>query len=53
MSKMSYTLPAESKFKIIVSCSHCLNVRMSKPIPTTDGRLLRRMGGIPKRATAG
>ncbi len=41
--KMSYTLPAESKFKIYISALTCLNVDEHNRIPTTDGRLLRRM----------
>ena len=40
---MSYTLPAESKFKIYISALTCLNVDEHNRIPTTDGRLLRRM----------
>ena len=41
--KMSYTLPAESKFKIYISALTCLNIDEHNRIPTTDGRLLRRM----------
>ena len=41
--KMSYTLPAESKFKIYISALTALNVDDHNRIPTTDGRLLRRM----------
>ena len=41
--KMSYSLPAESKFKIYISALTCLNVDEHNRIPTTDGRLLRRM----------
>lgn len=41
--KMSYTLPAESKFKIYISALTCLNVDEHNRIPTTDGRLLRRI----------
>ena len=41
--KMSYSLPCESKFKIYISALTCLNVDEHNRIPTTDGRLLRRM----------
>ena len=41
--KMSYTLPAESKYKIYISALTCLNVDEHNRIPTTDVRLLRRM----------
>lgn len=41
--KMSYALPAESKYKIYISALTCLNVDEHNRIPTTDGRLLRRM----------
>ena len=41
--KMSYSLPAESKFKIYISSLTCLNIDEHNRIPTTDGRLLRRM----------
>ncbi len=41
--KMSYALPDESKFKIYISALTCLNVDRHNRIPTTDGRLLRRM----------
>lgn len=41
--KMSYSLPAESKFKIYISALTCLNVDEHNRIPTTDGRLLRRI----------
>lgn len=41
--KMSYSLPAESKYKIYISALTCLNVDEHNRIPTTDGRLLRRM----------
>lgn len=41
--RMSYALPAESKFKIYISALTCLNVDDHNRIPTTDGRLLRRM----------
>lgn len=41
--KMSYSLPAQSKYKIYISALTCLNVDEHNRIPTTDGRLLRRM----------
>lgn len=41
--KMSYALPTESKFKIYISALTSLNVDEHNRIPTTDGRLLRRM----------
>lgn len=41
--KMSYALPAESKFKIYISALTTLNIDEHNRIPTTDGRLLRRM----------
>ena len=41
--KMSYTLPNESKFKIYISALTTLNIDEHNRIPTTDGRLLRRM----------
>lgn len=41
--KMSYSLPAKSKFKIYISALTSLNVDEHNRIPTTDGRLLRRM----------
>lgn len=41
--KMSYALPSESKFKIYISALTTLNVDEHNRIPTTDGRLLRRM----------
>lgn len=41
--KMSYTLPAESKFKIYISALTALNIDDHNRIPTTDGRLIRRM----------
>lgn len=40
---MSYGLPAESKFKIYISALTMLNIDEHNRIPTTDGRLLRRM----------
>ena len=41
--KLSYALPKESKFKIYISALTQLNVDAHNRIPTTDGRLLRRM----------
>lgn len=41
--KMSYALPNESKFKIYISALTSLNVDEHNRIPTTDGRLIRRM----------
>ena len=41
--KLSYTLPKESKFKIYISALSQLNIDNHNRIPTTDGRLLRRM----------
>lgn len=41
--KLSYTLPAECKFKIYLSALTQLNVDEHNRIPTTDTRLLRRM----------
>ena len=41
--KMSYALPQESKYKIYISALTCLNVDEHNRIPTTDGRLIRRM----------
>lgn len=40
---LSYSLPKESKFKIYISALTELNVDAHNRIPTTDGRLLRRM----------
>ena len=40
---MSYSLPAESKFKIYISALTQLNIDEHNRIPTTDGRLLRRI----------
>ncbi|MCM1101542.1 MAG: nucleoside kinase [Clostridium sp.] len=41
--QMSYALPKESKFKIYISALTTLNIDGHNRIPTTDGRLLRRM----------
>lgn len=39
----TYSLPDESKFKIYISALTSLNIDEHNRIPTTDGRLLRRM----------
>jgi uridine kinase len=41
--KMSYALPAESKFKIYISALTTLSIDSHNRIATTDGRLLRRI----------
>lgn len=41
--RLSHTLPRESKFKIYISALTQLNVDEHNRIPTTDGRLIRRM----------
>ncbi len=41
--KMSYSLPAESKYKIYISALTALNVDEHNRIATTDSRLIRRM----------
>lgn len=40
---MSYGLPKESKFKIYISALTMLNIDEHNRIPTTDGRMIRRM----------
>lgn len=40
---LSYSLPKESKFKIYISALTQLNIDEHNRIPTTDGRLLRRI----------
>lgn len=40
---LSYSLPKESKFKIYISAVTQLNIDEHNRIPTTDGRLLRRL----------
>ena len=40
---LSHSLPKESKFKIYISALTQLNVDEHNRIPTTDGRLIRRM----------
>lgn len=41
--RLSYALPQESKFKIYISALTQLNVDEHNRIPTTDGRMIRRM----------
>ncbi len=41
--KLTYQLPKENKFKIYISALTQLNVDEHNRIPTTDGRLIRRM----------
>lgn len=41
--RLSYSLPRQSKFKIYISALSQLNIDEHNRIPTTDGRLLRRM----------
>ena len=41
--KLSYSLPRSSKFKIYISALTQLNIDEHNRIPTTDGRLLRRL----------
>ncbi|MCD8215067.1 MAG: nucleoside kinase [Clostridiales bacterium] len=41
--KLSYNLPEESKFKIYVSPITQLNIDERNRVPTTDGRLIRRI----------
>lgn len=41
--QLSYMLPAESKYKIYISALTQLNIDEHNRIPTTDGRLLRRI----------
>jgi uridine kinase len=41
--QLSYSLPKESKYKIYISALTTLNVDEHNRIPTTDGRLIRRM----------
>lgn len=40
---LSYSLPRDSKYKIYISALTQLNIDEHNRIPTTDGRLLRRM----------
>ncbi len=41
--RLSYSLPAESKFKIYISALTQLNIDEHNCLPTTDGRLIRRI----------
>lgn len=41
--QMSYALPHESKYKVYISALTSMNVDEHNRIPTTDGRLIRRM----------
>lgn len=41
--KMSYALPADKKFRVYISALTQLNIDNHDRIPTTDGRLIRRM----------
>ena len=41
--RLSYSLPEESKFRIYISALTQLNIDEHNPLPTTDGRLLRRI----------
>ena len=41
--KLSASLPDESKFRIYISALAQLNIDEHNPLPTTDGRLLRRI----------
>lgn len=55
--RLSYALPRESKFRIYISALTQLNIDEHNRIPTTDGRLLRRIvrdartRGTPARET--
>lgn len=41
--KLSYSLPTESKYKIYISALTQLNIDEHNCLPTTDGRMLRRI----------
>lgn len=41
--KLSYSLPKESKYKIYISALTQINIDEHNRIPTTDGRLIRRI----------
>lgn len=41
--ELSYSLPREMKFKVYISALSTLNIDEHNRIPTTDGRLLRRI----------
>ena len=53
--RLSYALPKESKFKIYLSALTQLNIDEHNRIPTTDGRLIRRIvrdartRGLPRK----
>lgn len=42
-AKLSYSLPKENMFKIYISALTALNIDEHNRIPTTDGRLIRRI----------
>lgn len=42
-NKMTYALPSNCKFKVYISALTTLNIDGHNRIPTTDGRLIRRM----------
>ncbi|MBO5657378.1 MAG: nucleoside kinase [Agathobacter sp.] len=41
--RLSYSLPEESKFRVYISPLTQLNIDEHNPLPTTDGRILRRI----------
>ncbi|MCR5666856.1 MAG: nucleoside kinase [Eubacterium sp.] len=41
--QLSYTLPSQSKYKIYISALTQLNIDEHNSLPTTDGRLIRRI----------
>ena len=41
--KMSYRLPKENKYKIYISALTQLSIDEHNPLPTTDGRIIRRI----------
>jgi uridine kinase len=41
--RLSYSIPSENKYKIYISALTQLNIDEHNRIPTTDGRLIRRM----------
>ncbi len=41
--KLSYTLPSSSKLKVYISALTQLNIDEHNSLPTTDGRMIRRM----------
>ncbi len=51
--ELSYRLPKDSRYKIYISALTQLNIDEHNRIPTTDGRLLRRMiRDVRKRGTS-